>query len=297
MKDEMKRNEDLLSLILETAKNDDRIRAVVLNGSRVDSRSTVDYLSDFDIIYFVRGIRSFTSDNNWIERSFGPIMIMQKPEDWFSHPYDYNGDEPFVYLTHFVNGTRLDLTLIDLENIPQKFRGGDLEPGEILLWKDDMQSFAWPVDPEKYLVERPTAREFADTVNEFFWLATYVAKGIYRNQFLFVKTMRENIQAEMLLNVLSWSAAIDFDFSISTGKFHKYLQKFLAIEVWQQLQDSLSCSLLSAAFENEKKMMGLFDTHARKVALEMGFCYDSDTFKNVWSYLNKFEELGSGSID
>lgn len=282
---------NFLNFILMVAQEDDRIRAVVMNGSRVDTNAQVDYLSDFDIIFFVRDIRSFTADHSWVERTFGPILIMQKPDDWYSHPYDYTGNEPFAYLTRFVDGIRLDLTLVDLENVPSGFRGGDLDPGVVLLKKEDMQNIDWQSNFDKFKVKKPSAKQFADTVYEFFWLATYVAKGIRRGQFLYVKSIRENIQAEMLLTMLSWSAAIDHDFNMSTGNFHKYLDQYLPSQEWQKLVDCISSSTLETAFQDERKMMILFNQHAIKVASFLGFSYEADLFERILNYIEEVEKL------
>lgn len=280
-----------MEFIITTAKNDDRIRAVVMNGSRVDPGALVDRLSDFDIIFFVHNIQSFTSDHNWIERIFGPILIMQKPDDWFNHPYDYSGIEPFTYLMHFVNGIRLDLTLVDLENIPASYRGNDLEAGVILVKKDDMESFEWHFNIDKFIVKKQSSKQFTDTVNEFFWLATYVAKGIRRDQFLFVKNIREYFQAEMLLTMLGWSAGIDYDFKFSTGNLNKYLQKYLPQQEWQKLVKCLSSSSLTTAFQDERDMMALFNAHAIKVAHFWGFPYESDLIDQISKYLDEVEEM------
>ncbi|MDP3177964.1 MAG: aminoglycoside 6-adenylyltransferase, partial [Spirochaetaceae bacterium] len=44
---------EMLDLILDTAKGDERVRAVVMNGSRADPEAPRDILQDFDIVYLV----------------------------------------------------------------------------------------------------------------------------------------------------------------------------------------------------------------------------------------------------
>ncbi len=283
--------DNFLDFVLEFAREDDRIRVVVINGSRVDSSAIFDFLSDFDLIFFVKDIRSFTSDESWVERTFGPILIMQTPDDWFSHPYDFEGNEPFAYLTRLENGLRFDLTLIDVENIPASFHEDDLEPGVVLLKKDDMNFFEWHSNADKFNVKKPSSKQFQDTVNEFFWLATYVAKGIWRGHFLYVKSIRENYQAEMLLNMLNWSAAIDYGFNINTGNMNKYLHKYLPPNDWQELVACLSSSNLETAFAEERKMMNLFHTHAIKVSQYFGYSYAHDLLNRLLLYINEVEQM------
>jgi aminoglycoside 6-adenylyltransferase len=42
---------------------------------------------------------------------------MQTPDDWYSRPYDFNGNEPFAYLMQFLDGVRIDLTIVDEKNM------------------------------------------------------------------------------------------------------------------------------------------------------------------------------------
>jgi aminoglycoside 6-adenylyltransferase len=46
----------IFSLILQIAKNDENIRAVILNGSRASPSSQKDEFQDFDIIYIVNEV-------------------------------------------------------------------------------------------------------------------------------------------------------------------------------------------------------------------------------------------------
>lgn len=50
--------------------------AVYLSGSRVDRNATHDKYYDFDIVYIVEDIQSFTSNKQWVDR-FGEKLIMQ----------------------------------------------------------------------------------------------------------------------------------------------------------------------------------------------------------------------------
>ena len=54
----------MLDLIINTAKEDERIRAVIMNGSRVNPHVKRDCFQDYDIMYVVKDIQSFTSNHN-----------------------------------------------------------------------------------------------------------------------------------------------------------------------------------------------------------------------------------------
>jgi Streptomycin adenylyltransferase len=69
----------MINLILRMANDDERIRAVIINGSRTVPSSKKDIFQDYDIVYLVTDVESYVYDQNWINR-FGKILIMQEPD-------------------------------------------------------------------------------------------------------------------------------------------------------------------------------------------------------------------------
>ena len=104
----MRSESEVLDLIVNTARDDDRIRAVILNGSRANPGSPRDIFQDFDIVYIVTDVVSFTADAHWIER-FGEMMVLQMPDDMRDPPPDKN--DGFAYLIQFTDGNRIVLSL------------------------------------------------------------------------------------------------------------------------------------------------------------------------------------------
>lgn len=75
----MRSEKEMLEMILGFAKNDERIRAVTLEGSRTNPNVPKDLFQDFDISYLVTDIDSFIEDSEWIH-VFGDRIILQTPE-------------------------------------------------------------------------------------------------------------------------------------------------------------------------------------------------------------------------
>lgn len=50
----MKTQDEIQSKILNIAQTDDRIRAVILNGSRANAKVTPDVYQDYDIVFIVK---------------------------------------------------------------------------------------------------------------------------------------------------------------------------------------------------------------------------------------------------
>ena len=112
----MRSEQEMLDLILTTARNDERIRAVIMNGSRVNPNARPDPFQDFDIQYIVTDVEPFRHNLSWI-RCFGELMIMQMPDEMADPPpeADHAG---FTYLMQFMDGNRIDLNLSPISCLP-----------------------------------------------------------------------------------------------------------------------------------------------------------------------------------
>jgi aminoglycoside 6-adenylyltransferase len=110
----MRSEKEMLDLILNAANNDDDIRAVIMNGSRVNPHAKKDPFQDFDIVYFVRKVEPYRRNKDFISQ-FGEMMILQTPEDMIDPPAENDGH--YTYLMQFLDGNRIDLSFYSLENI------------------------------------------------------------------------------------------------------------------------------------------------------------------------------------
>ncbi|GAH16772.1 unnamed protein product, partial [marine sediment metagenome] len=54
---------EIIDLIIAFAQNDDRIRAVLMNGSRVNPNITKDIFQDYDIVNLVTDVEPFEDEN------------------------------------------------------------------------------------------------------------------------------------------------------------------------------------------------------------------------------------------
>ena len=124
----MRSEKEILDLIIEIANNDERIRAVLMDGSRADPDVKKDKFQDYDIKYFVKDITPFYNNTEWVKKHFGDPIIMQLPENMDLIPP--SGDGHFCWLMIFEDGIRIDLS-IEFEHYID-----DGEPVVLLLDKD-----------------------------------------------------------------------------------------------------------------------------------------------------------------
>ena len=280
--------DEMMNLIMEKAGSDERIRAVTMEGSRANENAVHDEYSDFDICYYVTDIREFTNDKHWTDY-FGEMLIMQCPEDWYDHPYDYTGYENYPYLMQFADGNRIDLTLIDIRNIKEELKND--EPRIVLLNKDNFEELL-PVDTEEaFFIKKPSEKEYLDTCNEFRWLSVYITKGLCRRELYYAKHSYDVFTMDMFIKMINWKVAIDHDFKVTTGGYCKYLKRYLT----QEEMERFSAVFPDGSYEDIWKrlfiMYDYFAELAEYVADKLGYVFDFEETKKVREFLQKrYEE-------
>jgi aminoglycoside 6-adenylyltransferase len=269
----------MLALILSTAQDDERIRAVIMNGSRANPNSPRDPFQDFDIVYLVTDIAPFKNNREWIKR-FGELMILQLPDEMQDPPPDpHNG---FAYLMQFMDGNRIDLTIYPIDKLAE--RGQD-SLSLLLLDKDGVIGPLPPPSERDYLPRLPTSKAYTDCCNEFWWVCPYVAKGLWRREIIYAKYMLDEVVRAQLMKMLVWQIGLKTGFSINPGKHGKYFENNLEPTQWQMLLNTY----LDAGYENTWQalfaMGDLFRLTAHLVAEHFGFEYPSGDDGRVNAYL------------
>ncbi|WP_078394033.1 aminoglycoside 6-adenylyltransferase [Shouchella patagoniensis] len=230
----MRTEKEMMALILEVAKQDKRVRAVGLNGSRTNPNAKKDPFQDYDVVFVVKDMDPFIKNEHWID-VFGERMIMQTPEDMDLFPPSLGGR--FSYLMLFKDGNRIDLTLVPIEERDQ-WNGGE-RLAVVLLDKDgDLPKLPQPTDQD-YWAKQPTYALFSDCCNEFWWVATYVAKGLWRGELIYAID-HLSIMRTMLLQMLEWQVGEKTNYKVSIGKSGKYLERYIRKEDWEKLVETYS---------------------------------------------------------
>jgi aminoglycoside 6-adenylyltransferase len=283
----MRTEQQMLDLILETARCDERIRAVIMNGSRVNPNARRDPFQDFDIVYIVGDVAPFRHNLEWIGR-FGELMILQMPEE-MGDPQP-SGEGFFTYLMQFQDGNRIDLGLFTLSQ--WHAHGNDHDSLSLLLLdKDGILKPFPPADEGSYLPKPPTAGQFADCCNEFWWVSPYAAKGLWRQEILYAKQMLDEYIREQLMRMLRWHIGVKTGFQVNPGKLGKYFQKYLEPELWELLLRTFS----DASYENNWEALFAMGDLFRKVAVPLaghfGFEYPFDDDRRVTAHLKYVRAL------
>lgn len=276
----MRTEKEIMELILSVAQNDERIRVVGMEGSRTNINVPKDIFQDYDISYLVTDMQSFIANPHWID-IFGERIIMQTPEAMSLFPPALGGW--FSYLMLFKDGNRIDLKLIPVNEKDKYLSSEKL----LKIWLDKDNLFPKPViaTDEDYHIKRPTAEHFADCCNEFWWVSTYVAKGLWRGELLYAIDHLNNYVRSSLLRMISWKVGIETNFSLSIGKNYKYLQKYVSDELWSKLLSTYATRNEEECWQSLFTQTELFRETARYVAERLNYRYAKQEDDNVTEYL------------
>ncbi len=281
----MRSEQEMMGLILGAAKEEERIRAVLLVGSRANPTVPQDRYQDYDISYFVTDIQPFYNHPEWVEAKFGKPLILQMPEVM----RDPEGDGHFTYMMIYPDGNRLDLTFAFQKYID------DGEPAIVLLDKDNGQGFL-PKLPQPsdavWHIQPPSPLFYYSCCNNFWWCLNNVAKGLAREELPYVMHMLHGVVRPELHDMINWYIGTRHGFSLSTGKDGKYFKNYLPAEWYRQYCLTYSGSKTEDIWSSVFVLCDLFHALALPVAERFGFRYRQEEEDGIREYLNKVKNGG-----
>jgi aminoglycoside 6-adenylyltransferase len=279
----MRTEQEMMDLIMIVARADERIRAVLLVGSRANPAVPKDIYQDYDITYFVADIAPFYNNPAWVEDHFGNPLIMQMPEA-MRYP---TGDGSFNYMMIYPDGVRIDLSFEFTKYID------DGEPAVVLLDKDNGSGFlpALPAPGDKHWhIKPPSPLFYYSCCNNFWWCLNNVAKGIARDELPYVMHMLNDVVRSELHNMINYYIGTQQGFNLSTGKDGKYFKEFLPPELYAQYAATYSSSDYADIWAAVDTMCDLFHALALTVAAHFEFTYRQKEEVGIREYLRMVKE-------
>jgi aminoglycoside 6-adenylyltransferase len=274
----MRTEKEMFQLILNIAQNDPRIRAVYMNGSRTNFNVPKDIYQDYDIVYVVDKLETFTGDHSWID-IFGNRLMLQMPEA-MRYP---SGAGHFNWMMLFTDGNRLDLTLIPVQKL--ELIGNDsLSLG--LLDKDGILPPFPHASDKDYLIKTPSELFYLSCCNNFWWCLQNVAKGIAREELPYAMLMYHNVVREELHDMISWYIGSITGFRVSVGKMGKYFKSYLPPEIYEKYLMTYSGSDYNSIWQSLFIACDIFSLLSVQVAAHLGYTYNKQDEENMRIYLN-----------
>ena len=264
----MRAETEMLDLILHIAKTI-QVEAVAMSGSRTNSKALKDEFQDYDLVYVVDDIDNLTSALSWLDQ-FGKRIIEQ----------EVTLDHRRLYLMLFEDGNRIDLTLCPKEHIQEWV---DSEAGFTVLEDPEHLFEPYSQNLERFWIHPASETDFEKACNEFWWVSSYVVKGICRKQVIYATDHLYGICQQELLKVLAWQVASDRG-AVDIGKNYKYLFHYLPAEKEKQFSNLLDFSSLDKITQSLFATMQLFHQEAQSLAQKMGFDYDKEVAEKMIEY-------------
>lgn len=285
----MRSEKEMYDLILSVARKDERIRAVYMNGSRTNPNVPKDIFQDFDIVYVVTDTESFINDEKWIN-IFGELLMLQEPDkNDKAVGSEVDLSKSYGYLMLFTDGNRIDLHIEPKETMLDTY--GDDKLTVPLLDKDGiLPELQRPTDAD-YHVKKPTEAEYDGCCNDFWWCMQNVAKGIWRDELPYSKSMFEHVIRERLDQMVSWWIGYQYDYQISVGKMGKYYKKLLPPSYWDMYEKTYSDANYDNFWEAVFVACELFRSLAKELAANLNFTYPETDDKNMMLYLKQVRNL------
>lgn len=264
----MRTETKILDLILQTAKTL-QVKAVAMSGSRTDTKAPKDEFQDYDVVYIVDDLDNLTSDLSWLEQ-FGKRIIEQ----------EVSLGNRRLYLMLFEDGNRIDLTLCPKEHIQEWV---DSEAGFTVLEDEKGLFESYSPSPKRFWIYPATETDFEKACNEFWWVSSYVVKGICRKQVIYAADHLYGICQQELLKLLAWQVAADKG-TVDVGKNYKYLFSYLPTEKEKEFSDLLDFSSIDKITQSLFATMQLFHREAQRLAQKLGFDYDKEVAEKMIEY-------------
>lgn len=287
----MRTEAQMLDLILGYARQDERIRVVAMNGSRVNPNIPKDIFQDYDVVYYVDDVLPFFHDLSLIEY-FGEPMIVQFPDE-MDDPPPIPGNH-FTYLMQFTDGTRIDLSFVPVDGVENSLREDTLTL--VLLDKDGRAGELPPPSDSGYLPKPPTEKQFDDCCNEFWWLNPYVAKCVWRGELIAPKYILDVLMRGQLLKMLTWDYGLRTEFQQAPGKLGRFFPEVFGGQMWEELKQTYSGVEAEAVWQALFNMGSMFRQTAQEVGAQLGYRYPLDDDARVSAFIRKVRALPADAV-
>jgi aminoglycoside 6-adenylyltransferase len=269
------------------------IRAVLLTSTRAVPNGRVDALSDYDVILIVDDIQPFVADHGWLN-DFGEVLVGYWDPIHRSPDFDFDQCGNVI---QYVSGLKIDFTLWPVA-LFQQIVAAPVLPAEldagylVLLDKDDLTTLMQPPSFLAYVPKPLTNMIYQTLINDFLSGAPYVAKCLWRDEFLPAKwCLDSDMKHVYLRQMLEWRMAIEQHWSIPTGSLGKGLKKHLPTQIWAALEQTYAGAQPAENWAALEHTLALFRQVALEVGMQLGYSYPEELHQRVCGYVEQIKQM------
>lgn len=273
-----------LQQILAWATANDDVRAMLLTSSLVNPYAPVDQFSDLDIELVFSDLQKVLNDDGWLSH-FGKVVAkIAEPETVF------NGKHA-MRMVLYDDYVKVDFKLYSVSKFREDVENDELPEDwdigyKVLVDKNRLTADLKPASHQVSLIKRPTAAEFEQKLNDFWWDMTYVAKCLARDNIFYAKFMSEdNMRTDYLVPLIEWYIAVDHGWNMTTNKHGRLFKKYLSPEIWQKIEATFSGGDIQDNWRALIAYADLVRELGTTLADKLNYSYPGELENNIRQYL------------
>lgn len=261
--------EDLfLRRVLDWARRQDGLGAVILAGSRARKGAAVDAASDYDVDVFVAEPERYDSSSAWLEE-IAQVWVILPP----SEGGEEDGGRRITRQAFFAGGLKADIWIRPTEALAGLADGGldDLyERGYVVLaYPSGLASRLPAPSGRSPRLRPPTATDLLAVCSEFWFEAAHIPAYLARGELWIVK-FRDGTMKRMLLRLIEWDALARLGPEADVWHVGTRMREWAAPDMWDELHRCYGRFDAEDAFAAFQATLSLFSKLSRRVAASFG---------------------------
>jgi aminoglycoside 6-adenylyltransferase len=279
--------EQVISSLIAWANGQDAVRAMILTSSFAVPGAYVDVFSDYDLILIVRDVHPFHEERAWLE-GIEPVLAL------YNDPLrEEDGCTASGNITQFASGLKIDFTFWPLELLRKTVQKAEL-PDEfdagyrVILDKDQLADGLKTPSYQAYIPKPPSAEEFRTAVEVFFVDVVYVAKYLWRDDFMAAKFVLDYfIKQENLRPMLEWHYETEHDWKVKPGPIGRGMKKWLRPDLWQDLEGTYAGAEPEDNWIALERTVSFMRKAGEEVAARLGYAYPDEIERGAMALVNE----------
>ncbi len=260
----------MIKKVLDWAKKEKNVQALILTGSRAEKRK-IDELSDYDIAVICKDYTPYTKNNDWILELKKFCICIPEKLSFFDKYYP-------TRLIIFEDGSKIDFSFFDtkfLENLlSQKTLPDEYNRGyKILLDKDELTKNLPEPTFEGFKIKKPTTQEFYKNIDDFWFEVYHVAKYLARGDLWHAKWRDSDIKKRFLLKMIEWNEGSKNNWNHETNSIGKRMESWVNKNTWKSCFEIFSHFDAQDSWKALFKMMELYRKVAKETSQNLDFEY------------------------
>ena len=267
--------ENLLGRFVDWVREQEKVRSVILIGSRARQDHPADVASDMDLVIFSTDPQHYLSSIDWLEQIDRYCLTFLEPTA--------NG-RFMERRVLFAGGYDIDFVFLPEQAIRQEIQTG-LSPeitlalsrgARVLLDRDGLAEELLAALPKLSLSQPPSSDEYLNLVHDFWYHAVWTAKKLSRGELWTAKSCCDNYMKWRLLRMIEWSTQANHGWQADTWHDGRFLERWADPQVVEGLQTSFSNYDLEDVWRALAETMDLFHDLALETAQSLGVPYPSE---------------------